>query len=157
MKHRSSFPLKKKSLIGLIFYRHLNTNPNFYTFIQIMGKVILLGHSHLDRLQDFRDCHQDTIPFHVNFSRGGLCLNHLTGPIKPHWDNSKKLAFHQFNKCLELEAKESDSICFFIGDNDIGKGKSAEEVATGLFAFGTLLKKTLLFKICHVSSALSSL
>ena len=107
-----------------------------------MAKMILIGHSHLDRLQNFRDInsHKDNIPYHVSFSRGGLRLDHLTGPIKSNWEHSKKLAYQQFNSCLAIEAKKNDSICFILGDNDVGRGKSAEEIATGLFAFGTQLK-----------------
>ena len=79
-----------------------------------MAKMILIGHSHLDRLQNFRDInsHKDNIPYHVSFSRGGLRLDHLTGPIKSNWEHSKKLAYQQFNSCLAIEAKKNDYLFY---------------------------------------------
>ena len=112
-----------------------------------MGKIILIGHSHLANLLEYRRNYvvgsgdedwSDVAAFEA-FAVGGLRLDHLTGPVRQDWHPSKQTIPDDFHRFLNDHASPGDSVVFFLGDNDLNIDN--DTFAPKYLAFVTLIRK----------------
>ena len=105
---------------------------------------LLIGHSHFERLfRYFEDEKRTTFSSYRKFALGGMKLDHLSGPVSPHWPPRKKSLPRDFVEFMS-SASPGDSIVVFLGDNDMDM--DPDLFVTKFMAYFSLLKNRFLIK-----------